>query len=173
MTGIEERPCARHPDVLTTLRCNRCGKPICPRCMVETPVGYRCPECAGVRLGTFARREFGYDLRAVLVGVLVALLAGFIWGRFPDWGFYCALLLGFGVAEAIAWVTDEGRGRDLLTIGIGCVLLGVAFSRAVLAYRLGVFIRDDPGLLSMLRLQPIPDLVFVALAVLIPYVRFR
>ena len=41
--------CSYHPDTLTRLRCSRCGKPICPRCGVRTPVGLRCPECAGVR----------------------------------------------------------------------------------------------------------------------------
>ena len=37
--------CYRHPDVETSLRCNRCGKPICTKCAELTPVGYRCPDC--------------------------------------------------------------------------------------------------------------------------------
>ena len=37
--------CANHPAVETTLRCNRCGKPICAECAVRTPTGYRCKEC--------------------------------------------------------------------------------------------------------------------------------
>ncbi len=37
--------CANHPTVETTLRCNRCDKPICPKCAVKSPVGYRCREC--------------------------------------------------------------------------------------------------------------------------------
>ena len=37
--------CARHPSVETTLRCGRCETPICPRCLVHTPVGARCPDC--------------------------------------------------------------------------------------------------------------------------------
>ena len=27
-------PCSYHPEVMTGLRCSRCGKPICPRCGV-------------------------------------------------------------------------------------------------------------------------------------------
>lgn len=37
--------CYRHPDVETGLRCNRCNKPICPKCAERTPVGFRCSEC--------------------------------------------------------------------------------------------------------------------------------
>ena len=45
----EDVRCSYHPDTVTRLRCSRCGKPICPRCGVRTPVGLRCPDCAGVR----------------------------------------------------------------------------------------------------------------------------
>jgi hypothetical protein len=38
--------CARHPQVETMLRCGRCDTPICPRCMVHSGVGIRCPDCA-------------------------------------------------------------------------------------------------------------------------------
>ena len=34
--------CANHPTVETTLRCNKCGKPICAKCAIRTPTGYRC-----------------------------------------------------------------------------------------------------------------------------------
>ena len=46
-TPIETDPafCYRHPDVETGLRCNRCNKPICPKCAERTPVGFRCPDC--------------------------------------------------------------------------------------------------------------------------------
>jgi membrane associated rhomboid family serine protease len=37
--------CYRHPQVETSLRCNRCNKPICPKCAQRTPVGFRCAEC--------------------------------------------------------------------------------------------------------------------------------
>lgn len=37
--------CARHPEVETALACGRCGTPICPRCLVYTPAGTRCPDC--------------------------------------------------------------------------------------------------------------------------------
>jgi membrane associated rhomboid family serine protease len=43
--STEPVKCARHPEVETGLRCNRCNTPICPRCAERTPVGFRCPDC--------------------------------------------------------------------------------------------------------------------------------
>ena len=37
--------CYRHPDRLTGTHCTRCGRPVCPECMVEAPVGHHCPTC--------------------------------------------------------------------------------------------------------------------------------
>ncbi len=39
--------CYRHPDRETNVACSRCERPICPDCMTPSPVGMRCPECAG------------------------------------------------------------------------------------------------------------------------------
>lgn len=44
--NVDTTFCKRHPAIETGLKCGRCGTPICPRCMVYTPVGVRCPDCA-------------------------------------------------------------------------------------------------------------------------------
>ena len=41
--------CLRHPKTETNLRCGKCEKYICPECMVQTPVGFRCPDCGKAR----------------------------------------------------------------------------------------------------------------------------
>ena len=45
--------CYRHPDVATGVHCTRCGRAICPDCMVSAPVGHHCPACVAE-----ARREY-------------------------------------------------------------------------------------------------------------------
>ena len=51
-TGEPEH-CYRHPNVETGVHCTRCGRAICPECMIPAPVGHQCPECVNE-----ARREF-------------------------------------------------------------------------------------------------------------------
>lgn len=38
--------CAFHPNVETNVRCVECERPICTKDMVDTPVGYKCKQCA-------------------------------------------------------------------------------------------------------------------------------
>ncbi|MFE2106620.1 rhomboid family intramembrane serine protease [Kitasatospora sp. NPDC059463] len=37
--------CYRHPEQETGIGCTRCGRPICPQCMVNASVGFHCPDC--------------------------------------------------------------------------------------------------------------------------------
>ena len=43
-TATENR-CYRHPDRETFIRCQRCGRTICPQCQTLAAVGVHCPEC--------------------------------------------------------------------------------------------------------------------------------
>ena len=172
-----ETRCSYHPDVATRLRCSRCGKPICPRCGVRTPVGMRCPDCAGVRgLPTYATGG-AVLAQAAAAGLGVAVLVGLVWGYAPDWGFYLALALGFGVAEAMARVSNAKRGRDLQVVALAVVAVGLVLSRVVLANRLGIpweaVNAFAPGVEYLLRLRLVPDLLFAALPFLIAWIRFR
>ena len=37
--------CYRHPDRVTFVSCTRCGRPVCPECMVSASVGQQCVDC--------------------------------------------------------------------------------------------------------------------------------
>jgi membrane associated rhomboid family serine protease len=37
--------CYRHPDRESFVRCQRCGRTICPQCQTQAAVGVHCPEC--------------------------------------------------------------------------------------------------------------------------------
>jgi hypothetical protein len=168
-------PCADHPDVETRLRCSRCGRPICPRCGVRTPVGMRCPDCAGTR-SSVAANPAG-TITAAVAGLAVATVVGLAWGFLPDWQFYWALLLGFGTVETMVRLLQKRQGLDLQAIAIVIVVYGMVLSRVVLAQRLGVNLAGiesfSPIVQRVLYLRPVPDLLFALLPVVIAWIRFR
>lgn len=170
-------PCSYHPDVLTGLRCNRCGKPICPLDAVRTDVGNRCPECAGVRAPGTIRTGTDSLLKAALGGLLVAVVIAALWRFFPNWQFYLSLAMGFGVVETVAWATNNKRGRDLQVLSMAIITVGFLLSRFLLFDRYNLTFDHlnnmSPVVARALQLQAIPDLVFLGMAYLIAWVRFR
>jgi membrane associated rhomboid family serine protease len=70
--------CYRHPKRETGVSCSNCGKPICPDCMTATPVGMRCPDCAGQKTPVRTMRTMYADPTAtyVLIGINVLLYLG-------------------------------------------------------------------------------------------------
>jgi hypothetical protein len=137
--GIEETPeevvyCARHPDVETYLRCGKCGTPICPRCLVQTPVGARCRDCANIaRLPTFnvtpeffARGMGAAIVSGAVVGGLWALLIGGA-GGFGLFSILIGLAIGWAVSESVTRATNLKRGLGLQL----CAVLGVALAYLV------------------------------------------
>ncbi len=68
----EELVCQRD-GVPTRLRCAKCEAGICPTCLVRTPVGYKCPGCAGER-GPIRGRSRGRLL--VAGGAVLAVVVG-------------------------------------------------------------------------------------------------
>ncbi len=79
--------CSYHPDVETELTCAECGKPICPKEMVLTPVGYKCPEDARPKKGQYSYVKPRQLLFAVLAGLAVGVGGAFLVGAFAG-GFW-------------------------------------------------------------------------------------
>lgn len=115
--------CAFHPDVETNLRCGKCGKPICPKCLVETPVGARCPDCAKVtKLPTY-RLGAKHYLIAAATALGMALATGLVWGvlrALLPYIFVNVILgggVGLAVGEVVSRAINRKRGNWLAVIG--------------------------------------------------------
>ncbi|MBI4494372.1 MAG: hypothetical protein HY690_16435 [Chloroflexi bacterium] len=121
--------CATHPRVESYLRCSRCGKSICPRCMVQSPVGARCRDCARQRrLPVFVAGPL--DLaRGLGAGLAVGLLGGALlatpWLRF----FHIFLILGLGylVGRAVTAAANRKRAASLAVMAAASVVVGVLY----------------------------------------------
>jgi hypothetical protein len=161
--------CATHPEVETTLRCSKCGAPICPKCMVQTPVGARCPKCAGLRkLPTF-RISTRHLLIATATGLGIAIVYGLIWGlisSFLDF-FYLNILLaagaGYATGEVISLSVNRKRSLKL------AVIAGVAVA---ISYLISVF-PPWGAAFTFTVLHLVLDLVAVAIGIYIAVTRLR
>jgi hypothetical protein len=119
-------------------------------------------------------------IKGVVAGLLIAGAVGILWGYYPSWQFFLALLLGFGVAEGMSWAANYKRGRDLQIAAICCVFLGLAISRVVIGINHPILGIDDllnnamnPAVSRVFQIRLIPDIAFAVLAGAIPFVRFR
>jgi hypothetical protein len=123
--------CAAHPSVETELACGRCGTPICPRCLVHTPVGARCRDCAHVRRVPTYDVPLPFLARAIAAAVVSGAVLGAVWRvLFPlgfgfFFGFFVALGLGYAIGESVSLAANRKRGP---------ILQGIAAAGVVVSY---------------------------------------
>ncbi|MEZ4523322.1 MAG: hypothetical protein R3A46_17025 [Thermomicrobiales bacterium] len=124
-------------------------------------------------------------LKAGGLGLLVAAAIGFLWGNYPSWNFYMALLLGFGTVEAMAWASNYKKGNELRVAAFGAILVGLVVSRYTIAIvnpenvpiplSLQFLLEnaDQDIVRRIFYLRFIPDFVFMAIPFVIAHIRFR
>lgn len=123
--------CLRHPNTETNLACGKCGAYVCPRCMVQTPVGVRCPDCARMRrLPTFDVGLVHYA-RAIGAGVVSGGVLGYLWALIAPWtvhfwvaNYVVLIAIAYLVGEAVSLSVNRKRSRGLGAIAV--LSLGVA-----------------------------------------------
>jgi hypothetical protein len=90
--------CTVHPNVPTSLRCNKCNRPMCTRCAVLTPVGYRCRECVRSQQATFFNAlPLDPLIQAIICAPLSAIAALII--SVISVGFILAYLIAFAASS--------------------------------------------------------------------------
>ena len=173
--------CINHPQTETLLRCNKCGRPVCIKCVERTPVGYRCKECLGQqRQGYYNATALDYAL-AALVGIVLSIIGGMVMGFIG--GFWIIAIfagpIGGGiVAEGIRAAVQRHRGRYLWMIACAALIVGsflgllgltwLPLLAALLTGQLGLLGRFGGAFLLNLGFW-----VYLALAVSTVYARLR
>ena len=128
--------CATHPNTETLLSCGKCDKPICPRCLVHTPVGGRCKECANVRRSPIYEVSALYYLKAAGAGLGLALAGGVVWALLrgvPFASIITSLIVGFAIGEGISRVANRKRGLGLQVIAAVSVIASSFVGKAIQA----------------------------------------
>ena len=134
--------CARHPKKETAIRCGRCDDPICPDCLVHSPVGMRCPNCARVNRVPTYDVTTPFLIRGIAAGVATALVLGAVFFVVAPLLFrlvfvgvpilntilpylYIVIIsaVGFAIGEAVSLATNRKRGTKLKLVSAASMLL--------------------------------------------------
>lgn len=149
----EARPCQRHPEMETRLACSACDTPVCPKCMVTSAVGYKCPDCvkatqshatklsktqwvaAGV-LSLLAGAVFSwvglwlYQLPFWIFGIpVLSLIVAYLLGRLSGRVIHPAIQYKLGVK--LSWVMTIFTTTGLLMGPLGWHMVGNAINDQV------------------------------------------
>ncbi len=117
--------CINHPNVETGLRCNKCGQPICVKCVVATPVGYRCSNCINQQQQVFYADSRPSDyLITAAVALPLALVAGWLVISLGWYAIILGPLVGTGIAEAARRAVGRRRGQHTWLVVCGCIVVG-------------------------------------------------
>lgn len=136
--------CYRHPKSETYVRCGRCDQPICPKCAVQGPVGFRCRQCGLVKNATLS----SFTPQQLLLGVGTSFgggaILGFLGGQI---GFFSIIIAFFGggiIAEATVRSTGLKRGPIMRLLLYGGLLAGFALGAALqIAFFLGSVLPEE------------------------------
>ncbi len=115
--------CANHPQTETTLRCSRCNKPICAKCAVLTPTGYKCKECVRGQQKAFETAEM-IDYPVAFVVAMVLSFVGSLSGFLGFFVIFIAPIAGGIIAEAVRLLTRKHRSKNLFLLTAAAVAIG-------------------------------------------------
>ncbi len=116
--------CANHPNRETTLRCNKCEKPICVKCAVLTPTGYRCKECVSGQQKVFETAISRDYILAFPIAAILSLIGSFIALSIGLFTILISPIAGAIIAESVRFVTGKRRSPKLFWITAIAVIAG-------------------------------------------------
>jgi hypothetical protein len=124
----DDEPCYRHPAERTALRCITCDRPICVRCAIAAPVGFKCPdhgrpsraERAVVPIPRLAAGVAAAVATAVVAGIVLAVV------RIQFFGIILAWLAGMLVGTVARRASGGYRDPLLARLAATAAGLGIA-----------------------------------------------
>jgi hypothetical protein len=136
--GSEVATACAHED--SRLTCIECEAPICSNCLVQCPVGFRCPKCNGTenKVAKTSPRSAPKSVDAppmLVAGTLgLCILIGFCAGwiipfiNIPFLDIVVCFLLGLVTGKWLAKIIDDRLGHKVGTIIVFGILIGMSLS---------------------------------------------
>ncbi len=168
ITQEERTVCAVHPTIETTLRCNKCGRYMCARCSVLTPVGYRCKQCVHQQQDVyFTATQRDYAVAAAVAFVL-SVPVSYVVAR-PEMGVFLAIILsipaGGLISELVHRAVGRRRGRYLWAAVAGGIVAGALLALFPTLQQVMSYV-GEAGLNEMgggLAYMVLPSIIYVVL----------
>ena len=133
--------CSFHPGVETGVSCTECGRYICPKDMVETPVGYKCRICAKPAASQYRVVKPHQLLYAILAGGAVGIGGGLVLAFVRIFGFLGGLLWGVATAEAARRASGGHREWAVGIVAVVFIVLaGLLFGVGLLTIIVAVVV---------------------------------
>ena len=162
--------CAVHPTIETSLRCNKCGRYMCSKCAVRTPVGYRCRECVHQQQDVYFTANQRDYLIAAAVSFVLSIPISYIIPKIFLFGVILFSIPAGGlIGEAVHRAIGRRRGRFTWAVAAGGIVAGaivasfpVIQSIMVVSERAGGLPSSAAGALAGVFLMP---LIYVVLCV--------
>jgi hypothetical protein len=126
LSDITPLYCANHPQIETSLRCNQCEKPICSKCAVLSPTGYRCRECVSSRQKVFETAQTIDYWLAFPAAAILSLIGSLFVARIGLYAILVGPIVGTIIAEAVRFVTRKRRSKKLFLTAAAGVIAGCA-----------------------------------------------
>ena len=134
MSAAGPMPCAKHPKEQTLLRCAGCNTPICDKCAVLTPVGYKCRSCGTYKNPAAASPTFLRILLVLIIGLLGGLLAGLIVPSIGFFAIWVALPYGRFLGSMVLRASNQRVGMVMEILTGGSILVGGLSEQAISLY---------------------------------------
>ena len=128
-----ETYCVNHPSVPTGLRCNKCGNPICVKCAVRTPVGYRCRSCVKNQQAVFYTASSMDYVVAAVITLPLAAIGQFIGPMLGFFALFAGPIVGGLVAQLVYRANGKRRGQYTWLVVGACMIIGALPALAVSA----------------------------------------
>lgn len=134
VTASQVAMCPRDPGIETALRCSRCDTPICPKCLIQTPVGARCRDCARIARSPIYTLTTAQYARAAVASVIGGVVMGLAWGLIllPFTVGFLSIFIGAGLGYAFTRILEFATGHKRGTTVVIFASAGICLAWAIL-----------------------------------------